>query len=283
MTGSEDDTLELLLHNGETRILGCRIPAPDNPNLVGMPVYEDHHVIWTDDQIKAAITDPTRKSRRQIFDKSWILNQKSHGSCNGYALAALFGKTRWMRGVQDGKKFSGSYIYSRINGGNDNGSAVVDDFKAISQYGTVEDSVCPWNLIYRKDTTRFDSEAKKHVGLNGYIIKQSSQLSAAGVKQAFRSAVAQDQFVVVVVHADNAYADYKSGPLPVNNGPGNHANHVDQMELINGVEVFSDNNNWGTGWGQDGIGQTTWANYAHTAPNHGFMVLTSTTEAGVQA
>lgn len=256
------------------RKLGLTLPDPMyNSNI---PVFEQTFPdnVLKDGDIQDILTDPRRTPRRLIFDTHWIIegDQGQHGSCNGYAGASVLSKTRYLRGIQDGIVLSGSYVYSWINNNQDNGSALDRGMAELMAHGAPPSKMCPNTMIYRNQTQQFDAEAIKHLGLACYALTS---------KQGFRSAVALGYLCVVAMQVGNDFMNYKGkGTAPVIKGPGNHAMHVDDAEIIGGVENYDLVNNWNMTWGDLGRGLVTWDAFVTPFTVHQFYVITSTSEAG---
>jgi hypothetical protein len=272
--------------SGEERRLGLLMP--DETNVCAAPFLEDSipNNILTDDQIMQLITDPGRTAAVDIFDEHWVKegDQKQHGSCNGWAAGQLLSKTRFKRGLQDGIVMSGSYVYSWINNGQDNGSALDRAMAELQSHGAPPASMCDANKIYRKDTQQFDAEAMKHLGFDAYAIK---------TKRGLDSALALGFIVGVAVQVNNAFMNYKGqGLIPVSTGNGNHAIHADDIRWNPTTKQYEYRpvNNWNVTWGNRGWGWTTFASFQQTMLRnengqqsgvHQFYTIVSTQEAGM--
>jgi len=175
---------------GETRRLGSLI-QPEG-FVSAYPSIESVGELWDDQQIRRVITASNRVPRRHIFGPSWIQNQKSKGSCNGYALAGGLSKSRYLRGIQDKLLLSGAFPYSLMNGGRDNGSMLSDGLKIIETHGSCPESLVPWDAIYPNlQPANAKAEAAKHKGLVCY---------AAETMQGLRTGLAKGFIAVVAVH-----------------------------------------------------------------------------------
>jgi hypothetical protein len=255
--------------HGETRRLGSLLPPKGF--VSAFKTWESEKPIWEDDQIKRVITDPNRVAARDLFGPEWILNQFSHGSCNGFGGAGAFSKARYRRGLTDKTLFSGAFLYSLINGGRDQGSALEDGLMAIQKYGICPQSLVDWKGIYpHLQPKNAREEALKHRGLDCWAVES---------KQGFRTAVAAGFPVIVAVHAGSRYQKLNDkGIAGVDNGSGNHATHVDDMKIINGTEVYDQPGSWGLSYGEQGRSYLTWDSFAQTFGNHTFYAIGSTLE-----
>ena len=233
----------------------------------------DNKPLWTDAQIRDVIQDKKRTTSRELFDSHWIKegDQQDKGSCNGWATASVLSKTRWKQGVRDGIVLSGSYVYSWINGGQDNGSPLDQDIKELTTHGTCPKSMCGPQMIFRNQTKQFDVEAAKYKGLNFLPIDTI---------QGLKTAVAMGFLVVVAVQVGPHFNKLNSqGILTPDSGNGNHAVHVDDMIVINDKIYFDLVNNWNVTWGQDGRAYVPEEMFTRTIQVHQFWALMSNLEA----
>lgn len=260
---------EILDETGQPRRLGSW--APPGGFVSSYQTFETEHPVWDDSDIRRAITDPNRKPRREIFGDKWIMDQKSHGSCNGFAGAGALSRARYLRGIQDGLLLSGAYLYSLINGGRDNGSALEDGLRAIQKYGIAPASLVTWDMIYPSRQPRSaKAEAEKRKGLACY---------ACQTKQGFRTAVAAGFPVIVAVHAGRNFQRLNAqGIAGVDTGRGNHAIHVDDVRIVGGTEVYDSVNSWNLNYGTRGRAYLTWDSFAQTFGTHTFYAIASTEE-----
>ncbi len=259
---------------GEERRCGLLLPPDDHVStMVSYEVTFPNNVL-DDSDIKKLVNDGNRKPSRSIFDSSWVKkgDQKTHGSCNGWAGAMGLSKSRKLRGFQDDLVLSGSYVYSWINGGRDNGSQLYDGMNELMEHGAPPMEMCGPNSIYRAQTKAYDAEAAKHRGLACYEAK---------TKQGFRSGIALGFIGIVAVQVSGGFQSFKStGIIQAYAGQGNHAIHVDDMKYHNGTEVFDAVNNWNVTWGDEGRALMTWDSFEQPFSIHSFYLIGSTEEAG---
>lgn len=266
MTEEIEEIIDL---SGETRRLGSLCPPAGF--VSSFKTFEDEHPLWDDSDIKRVITDPNRTPRRAVFGPSWVQDQKSHGSCNGYAGAGALSKARYLRGIQDKMLLSGAFLYSLVNSGRDNGSALEDGLKAVQKYGICPESLVGWDQIYPKQQPKnARQEAAKHKGLACWAVQ---------TKQGFRTALAAGFPVIVAVHAGSRFQHLNPyGIAGVDNGGGNHAVHCDDICIVNGVEVYDMQNSWATTYGDKGRAYLTWNSFEQTFGRHQFYAIGSTEE-----
>lgn len=194
----------------------------------------------------------------------------SGNSCNGYAGAGAYAKARYLRGYTDGKLFSGAFLYSLINGGRDQGSSLESGLKALQKTGVCEASTVTWDMIYpRMQPANAKTEAAEHLGYKCYAVQS---------RQGFRTAVAAGFPVIVAVHAGRNFQRLSNGIAGVDNGPGNHAVHVDDISLIDGKECYDMQNSWNLSYGENGRAWLTWDSFEQTFGKHTFYAIPSTEE-----
>lgn len=261
---------------GITRRLGCLLPQ--NGNLVCSSYAAAANPLYDQNTIKQMVTDPTRTKRRSLFGPSWVKrgDQRSHGSCNGWATASAYTKIRWLRGFRDNWYGSGSYVYSKINGNRDNGSSLNDDIGELTKYGVCSDTVVTADQIFQAqmNVAAADADAAKHKGLVAYHCTTQQELL---------SGLAAGFIAVVVVQVAGSFQSYNgSGLLPAFRGSGNHAVHVDDLVWDGNQFLFDLVNNWNVTWGDQGRAMASWASFQQTFGVHPFYLICSTNETGDQ-
>lgn len=250
----------------------CGSLLPPKGFVSSFKVFENEHPVYNDSEIRRIITHPDRVRARQIFDWSWIHNQHEFGSCNGWAGAGAFAKARFRRGIRDLLKFSGSWLYSLINGNRDDGSALEAALKVIQTKGLAPFDLVPYDKIYQRQMPRnAGEEAAKHKAIACFAVQS---------RQGFRSALAAGFPVIVAVHAGRNFQILNSsGVAGVDRGPGNHATYCDDILLNDrGQEVYDNNNSWGLEYGQQGRAYVGWNSFEQTFENHTFYAIGSTEE-----
>lgn len=264
------DIPQIIDADGNTRRLGSLLPPPGF--VSALPTFESEHPVWGDADIRRVIANSNRKPSRVVFDASWVKNQGSHGSCNGFAGASALSKARVKRGLKR-LDLSGAFLYSLINGGRDNGSILSDGMEAVQTAGICPESLVGVDQIYQHlQPANARTEAAKHKGLAAYPVQ---------TKQGFRTALAAGFVVIVAVQAGPRFQTFnKNGIAYVDSGSGNHAVHVDDILNIGGTEVYDMQNSWGTRFGQNGRLYLTWESFEQPFSNHVFYAIASTEEAG---
>ena len=202
------------------------------------------------DEIRKA-ADGKRRARH-IFGIDWIKDQKSHGSCNGFAGVSAFERTRYRRGLER-IPLSGASLYSLINGGQDNGSMLEDGMNALMRTGVLTEAEAGWQDIYKDSRGQLPTRAR-FKALECYQVDSEAEL-ATGLVNDFDG--------VVAVHVTNAFYRLSgSGVAGGSTGPGNHAVCVDDVlydTQIGGLK-FDMPNSWNTTYGEGGRAYLTWRN-----------------------
>lgn len=253
---------------GNLRRLGSLIKEE---NFVSVfKTYEVEKPVYDDKDIIKLVTDGNRVRSRVKFGNEWICNQFSVGSCNGWALAQVYARARWRRGIRDKLLFSGAYTYSKINGGRDQGSILEHGMKQ-GLIGNAPIDLVKWNEIYPSMYPRsVDQEAEKYKAFESYAVE---------TLQGLKTALALGYDCIVAIHAGSAFSKLnQQGICGVNNGIGNHAVTVDDLLYTGGRFLYDMPNSWGTGFGQNGRGYLTEEHFAQTMKYHQFYCVPSTLE-----
>lgn len=234
------------------------------------PVYADSQIMYTDDQIKTLLASPNRIPSRVTFDKTWILDQMNFGSCQGHGEAGALQRVRFRRGLQK-ILLSGAYAYSKVNGGSDNGSALVDGLAACQKYGIAPLSLVNATMIYPKlQPSTADAEAAKHKALVAYATPTLAEV---------RSALAAFHPVVVAISAGNNFMKLDgNGVGGIDSGSGDHAVCLDDLKFSNGIWLYDMANSWGISVGVDGRWYLRDGNFTQTISHHMFYALVSSEE-----
>ena len=262
------DIEEIESRDGELRRLGSLvIPA----GLVcSAPVYDDEFEVWDTSDIMRVVADKDRVPSRRMFPaEKWIKNQRSHGSCNGYAAASAFSKLLRIVGHDGEYQASGAWLYSLINGGRDEGSQLIDGMRVGEDVGFASEDTVTWDMIYpgRQPVAKAKKEAAAHKGRAYYRCR---------TLQALKTGLAQGWPGVVAVHAGAKFQKLSNGIAGVDRGPGNHAVCVDDLAIVKGKLVYDMPNSWGIeGYGDEGRGYLTDDSLEEPLKYHAFYILRS--------
>jgi hypothetical protein len=229
--------------------------------------------IWNAATRRKVLTDPGRIPARKTFGPKWVQNQRTKGSCNGYAEAGGYSKARYRRGIMDGKLFSGAFAYGLMNGGRDQGSQLQDGLKNLELVGIAEEQYADWDDIY---PSLWKSGARENAALHKGIV-----CYAAETIDGLKTGLCKGFIAIVAVHAGNNFQRIsKSGIAGIDYGPGNHAVHCDDLCIVGNREVFDMQNSWGIEYGAEGRAYLHEDSFAGTFKNHTFYLIGSTEEGG---
>lgn len=256
-----------VLPDGQTVGTGLKIP------LSTASQFKDYATVGPmlsmNDVIAIAKSRP--RMGRKHFDKTFIKNQRSHGSCQGFMSAAMLTRARIRRG-HERVDLSGAYAYSKVNGGRDSGSMLEDGMESSMRDGICREALANWDQIYpsRYDKAACDADAQNFKGFECYAVRSELELF---------SAVALNFDVGVAVHADNGFMRLDSrGVAQGGNGPGNHAVAGDDL-YWDGELILAAYNSWDVSYGDEGRMGLTWSqHFRHTNNYHVYYAIRSTTD-----
>lgn len=183
--------------------------------------------------------------RRSDFGDDFILDQRSHGSCTGFASAGALMRARALEGMPL-VRLSGAYTYAWINGGRDDGAIISDTLTSLQTHGTCPEAECPWNCIYRSEIpASADRSAGRFKILEAYRVDHFDEL-VSGLQLGFIG--------VGAVQVGGRFADLDAdGVAGFDRGPGNHAVCFDGVRrLASGEWVVDLPNSWGLDFGRHG-------------------------------
>jgi hypothetical protein len=227
--------------------------------------------MWDDATIKRVISDPNRRDMVKLFPfAQYGTNQHSTSACNGFAGASAVTRVRKLRGIDDGFVGSGSFVYSSINRGQDNGSVLEDGMKAIQEHGVCDQKLNPYDRIFAKQVTPdARADALKHKGLSAY---------RATSREAWNSGLAAGFVGVAAVMCGPRFDKITNLTAGVQQGPGNHAMCVESVEWRNGEYQYLSVQSWGNGYGSNGRVYLTWNHFRETFGSHTFYLLPTSVE-----
>lgn len=228
--------LDALVFDGVPRVLA---KLPPNPR---------QRACGTALSAAVPMVDPSKYreiNHRTDLGDQFVLDQRSHGSCVGFSSTSALMKTRVMQGMTF-QRLSGAFVYSLINGGQDNGAMIHDSIQAVTDIGSCLESEAGWDAIYpnryppsAKETARRFRYAKS------YVVNTWKEAMTA-VQLGFVLELA----VMVGSRFTTLNGDGVAGFDP---GPGNHAVHADGCHrLSSGEWVLDMGNTWGLGFGTRG-------------------------------
>lgn len=250
-------------------VVGTGLLVP-NTLAASFPEYSTAGPVLSMDDVVSAAKSGMHKGKDR-FDRTWVKNQRSHGSCNGFAGASALSKARVRRlGAKYRVDLSGAYAYSLMNGGSDNGSTLDDGMAVVSDNGVCPETMAGWDAIYpnRYNKAKCDAAAAKYKGFECYAVRTEIELF---------SALVAGFDCVVAVHADNGFMRLDNrGVAQGGNGPGNHAVHADGV-WWDGELIADGQNSWDVTYGNAGRMGLTWSqHFSHTTRYHPFYAIRST-------
>lgn len=261
---------------GEERRLGLLQPPPgyedDAPLLTATPGFRT----WSKQEIEDFIRAKPYGKRRNIFTPDWMQDQKGHGSCNACADAYAERKAQFLRGRHDTPMLNWEFLYAQINGGRDNGSLLKDGMNAAQSVGMpILDRTRHKIGAGRIYKNQFTPEEYAAAQLN-----RATKAVAVNDELTLATAVLSGFPAVVAVHVGGSFTRITpAGFAGSDGGAGNHAVHVDDVEIINGELAFDHQGSWGTNMHDQGRAYLTWrSHFTTTIKYHVFWVLLSTND-----
>jgi hypothetical protein len=177
---------------------------------------------------------------------------------------------RKLRGIDDGFVGSGSFVYSSINRGQDNGSVLEDGMKAIQEHGVCDQRLNPYDRIFAKQVSQeARADALKHKGLSAY---------RATSREAWNSGLAAGFVGVAAVMCGPKFDKITNLTAGVQSGVGNHAVLIEDVVWRNSEYQYLMCNSWGSGYSQNGRVYLTWNHFRETFGYHVFYLLPTSAE-----
>lgn len=225
--------------DGQPRRLGLLVPD-EKPKMMGFADFLAARQLTLIDESNYVEID----SRARYPKDKFCLNQKSHGSCVGFSAAGALMKLRQAHGLSH-QKLSGSYVYSKINGGRDAGAYIPDALTVLEKYGTCLESEAGWDDIYPK---RYPAEA------NETAKRFKLSLEVGGLRcDTWEECCTALQMGHVVQYGLNVGRNFESWDADGVNGyssGSNHSVHAAGMKKTKaGKWVIQMFNSWGPLWG----------------------------------
>lgn len=243
----------------------------DNPEIAKtFKLFSDEYKVLSESEIRKRLSDSERRPARELFGDSWVKDQDGIGSCQGQASVSCIERVRHQAG-QEHVELSGDFAYALVNGGRDAGSALSAGFRAASETGYAPASVVKkWEWRKSRMSREAFELAKNFKGFEGYRVNSEIELA---------SALAQNFFAVVAVHAMNGYGNMDQyGVSRGRNGRGNHAVCIDDViyDTRLGGFKFDQPNSWKLSWADRGRIFLTWSRHLSTTNRyHAFYVFPS--------
>lgn len=272
--GDAIDSTRIVGPDGEPVGLGLNLDPRGTSAPSMFQSFEDVFAAQVQDMTVEQLTklaqDPAYDGRKK-FDPSYIADQKSHGSCNGYAGARALTRARVRRNLPK-VLLSGAYLYSLMNGGRDEGSFIEDGVKA-TVAGCATEATVNWDQIYpsKYDRAKAQAEAAKYKALETDIYTVSTAIG-------FLTGLALGFDGVCAVHVQNRFMRLGAdGIAGVDAGPGNHAVGCDGITYAGGQVCGTGFNSWNLQYGDQGRMLLSPAHWAQTLRYTKFYLIRSTT------
>lgn len=289
------DMERFILPDGTEVGTGLQLPTADSlREQARMPMYDQNQILDSKDIEKSLKGDRYKTFRR--IRQELVINQASLGSCNAAATVGAFHNRRVLDGLS-GVALSVNHLYMNINGGQDQGSQLVDGLTASATRGISPVEVrmdgkivrFPLNVYSRRQVNAAllkvaDESARTYESFEAFKVPTSSYQD---FKLTIASAIARDQQVIIALHVGNAFMNLRNGYIQQGNGPGNHALLGHSGKWVGGEDLVHVDvqNTWGPtvnpllgpvksqGWGDGGFGLITMSSLWQCAKNHVFWVF----------
>lgn len=269
-----NDTIDF---KGQTFKLGCNVPT-FFPTKMAPITSAPGFRIWTKQEIQEFINTKPMKRRQQFAGPNWIINQGGLGSCNGAAAVGSLRRNMTLSGRNDVPLLSWEFLYAQINGGRDNGSLLIDGMDELTN-GT---GVCPLNLQKHPINKHWKANQYDAEDYEAAMDYRAEQCFAIDNEFELATFVLSGGSAVVAVHVGRDFANLdRHGIAGSDDGPGNHAVVVDDVEIIDGELSFDEPNSWGLDFGDDGRAYLTWKrHFRQTVGKHRFYAIVAASNPG---
>jgi hypothetical protein len=248
-----------------------------------------------DKDIERALPNDFYLEQRKVHEK-YTINQSSIGKCNTSAAVSSI----YQAGENDGHKhvpLADNHMYYNINGGGDNGSALIDSFTFARDRGCSPRIIEVGGRQYRigdlvYKASQLTKEVRDEADRQAVRFKTWEPVRVprpySEFCRAVASAVARRYPLVVAWHVSNASMKLRNGFIQVGRGMGNHATKVHSGKWVGGKDLIHVDfqNSWGPtkdaiygpmgpGWGDNGFGLMTMQDLYLCSKNHDFYILTT--------
>jgi len=209
-------------YQGEKVYTGMKMPDQSFPSLSFQPFPAPK--VLSLEEIADRVKNPNLLKVEQEWanEVEWF-NQGSKSSCNAYMISWMMAVRKWRQtGLK--QRFSPEWLYSKINGGKDQGSMLDDGMVEAADEG-----FCPFKPeFYEKYSQRqFNMEQKRWAAQNSKDFRfqecyKAPKDSFEKMMLSLYSCLAGGGVIGMAVHVGNQYM--RSGKTAgYDRGPGNHA------------------------------------------------------------
>jgi hypothetical protein len=252
---------ELLKLDGGLEVnLGLNLPDEAELQLMAQsPEYPESRMLEDKDIQRGLAGDYYKESRKQLAP--WMINQNPLGKCNASALKGAMEQIRRNQGMPH-VILSDNDAYMQMNGGQDNGSALIRAFEIAQKRGIAPLRVQVEGKEYRIPLDAFNSrhvpeaarqaantEAERFRGWEWYRAPRDFQSFARCVA----SELARRNPVVFAWHVGSGSMRLNNGYVVTGNGKGNHATYFHSAKWVGGSELVHPDmrNSWGPSQSED--------------------------------
>jgi hypothetical protein len=255
-------------------------------------VFGENYYLDKADIEKLLKGDRYKEVRKQ--QRKFVINQGGLGKCNASATVSALHQIRSRSGLPP-TVLSDCHLYMRINGGNDNGSTLIDGFNELKKNGVAPRELefagkkytIPHDVYLKRQVPREWLDVANRVGpeyrsWEPFIVPDDYET----FKIAVASALAREYPIIFAWHVTNAGMRLSNGYVNNGRGSGNHANTAVSAKWVGGEDIvhIDDKNTWGpvddpaygptgSGWGDAGFGLFTMESFYRCRENHMYWVL----------
>lgn len=234
--------------------LGCRLPDAEEKALMAQsPTYPEKRLLDDKDIQKGLVNDYYRESRKRLAP--YMINQNPLGKCNASALKGAMEQIRMNQGMPH-VILSDNDAYMQMNGGQDNGSALIRAFQVAQQRGIAPLRVQVQGKEYTIPLDAFNSrhvpaaareaanaEAGRFKGWEWYRAPRDFATFARCVA----SELARRNPVVFAWDVSSGSMRLNNGYVVNGRGKGNHATYFHSAKWVGGKTLVHPDmrNSWG--------------------------------------
>jgi hypothetical protein len=234
MPSGADNGIPWIQVNGDKRMLNARM---DPVKMQALQKYGDHNPTFPQ-------SEWFELNRQNVYGSpEWILDQNGVGQCVACGWVGALRRGRATIGASDVPLSSG-FLYSLINGGQDQGAVISDGIDALKNVGTCTFATVGIKPFYtRQMPPGAREEAKRFRLADAYRCDTWEELVSALLTGRF--------YPVYGVMVGNNFSRFDSnGVAGHDRGPGNHCMMADGLrKLPDGRWVLDNVNSWSPTWG----------------------------------
>jgi hypothetical protein len=244
----------LKLDGGFEVALGLNLPDETELALMAQsPEYPEDRMLEDKDIQRALKDDFYLQERKRVAP--WMINQNPLGKCCPSALIGAFDQIRDNQGMPH-VPLSDNDAYMQINGGRDQGAALIRAFELAQTRGVaprrvqvkgkeyfIPLDVFAKNQLHRDVLEAANEEASRFKGWEWYRAPREFKAFA----RCLASEIARRNPIVFAWDVGNASMRLRNGYVITGNGKGNHANVFHSGKWVGGHDLVhpDDRNSWG--------------------------------------